>query len=55
MFICRINRIAVFSPYFLFKDLVTIFMAFIALCLFVFFIPNLLGDSENYVIKESML
>ena len=41
-----------FSPYFLFKDLVTIFMAFIALCLFVFFIPNLLGDSENYVIKE---
>jgi ubiquinol-cytochrome c reductase cytochrome b subunit len=31
-----------FVPYFLFKDLITIFL----------FIPNVLGDSENYVIAN---
>ena len=41
-----------FSPYFTFKDLITIFIFIIGLCLFVLFIPNMLGDSENYVIKD---
>jgi ubiquinol-cytochrome c reductase cytochrome b subunit len=43
-----------FSPYFLFKDLVTIFIFFGSLTLFVFFMPNLLGDSENYVMANPM-
>ena len=44
-----------FSPYFTFKDLITIFIFIIGLCLFVLFIPNMLGDSENYVIKDANL
>jgi ubiquinol-cytochrome c reductase cytochrome b subunit len=41
-----------FAPYYLFKDLITIFIFIIVLSLFIFFMPNYLGDSENYVIKE---
>jgi ubiquinol-cytochrome c reductase cytochrome b subunit len=43
-----------FAPYFLFKDLVTIFIFFFGLSLFVFFMPNVLGDSENYVMANPM-
>lgn len=43
-----------FAPYFIFKDLVTIFLFFIILSLFVFFMPNVLGDSENYVMANPM-
>jgi ubiquinol-cytochrome c reductase cytochrome b subunit len=43
-----------FAPYFLFKDLVTIFIFIIGLSIFVFFMPNLLGDSENYVMANPM-
>jgi ubiquinol-cytochrome c reductase cytochrome b subunit len=42
------------APYFLFKDLVTIFLFIIVLSLFVFFMPNALGDSENYVMANPM-
>jgi quinol-cytochrome oxidoreductase complex cytochrome b subunit len=45
------ERIA-FAPYYIFKDLITIFIFIFVLSLFVFFMPNVLGDSENYVIKE---
>ena len=38
-----------FHPYFTFKDLVTIFAFFLALSLFVFYIPNALGHSDNYI------
>ena len=41
-----------FAPYFLFKDLITIFLFIIVLSIFVLFIPNVLGDSENYVIAN---
>nr|YP_010259490.1 apocytochrome b [Myrothecium inundatum]UIX25786.1 apocytochrome b [Myrothecium inundatum] len=44
----------VFAPYFLFKDLITIFIFFLVLSLFVFFMPNVLGDSENYVMANPM-
>jgi len=44
----------VFAPYFLFKDLITIFIFFFVLSLFVFFMPNVLGDSENYVMANPM-
>ena len=43
-----------FAPYFIFKDLITIFLFFIALSIFVFFMPNMLGDSENYVMANPM-
>ena len=43
-----------FAPYFLFKDLVTIFLFFFILSVFVFFFPNALGDSENYVMANPM-
>jgi ubiquinol-cytochrome c reductase cytochrome b subunit len=43
-----------FSPYYVFKDLVTIFLFFLILSIFVFFMPNILGDSENYVMANPM-
>lgn len=43
-----------FAPYFLFKDLITIFILIVILSIFVFFIPNALGDSENYVMANPM-
>ncbi len=43
-----------FSPYFIFKDLITIFLFILVLALFVFFMPNILGDSENYVMANPM-
>nr|QXQ00363.1 apocytochrome b [Tuber umbilicatum] len=47
------DRLA-FAPFFLFKDLVTIFIFIWVLSIFVFFMPNSLGDSENYVIANPM-
>jgi ubiquinol-cytochrome c reductase cytochrome b subunit len=47
------DRLA-FAPYFLFKDLITIFIFIIGLSVFVFFMPNALGDSENYVPANPM-
>ena len=43
-----------FAPYFIFKDLITIFILIIVLSIFVFFMPNMLGDSENYVMANPM-
>jgi ubiquinol-cytochrome c reductase cytochrome b subunit len=43
-----------FAPYFIFKDLITIFLFIIILSIFVFFMPNVLGDSENYVMANPM-
>ena len=43
-----------FAPYYLFKDLITIFIFIFGLSLFVFFMPNLLGDSENYIMANPM-
>ena len=43
-----------FHPYFIFKDLVTIFLFIVVLSIFVFFMPNVLGDSENYVMANPM-
>lgn len=36
-------------PYFLFKDLVTIFVFMAAILLVVFYAPNVLGHSDNYI------
>ena len=43
-----------FAPYFLFKDLITIFVFMFVLSMFVFFMPNVLGDSENYIMANPM-
>ena len=43
-----------FAPYFIFKDLITIFIFMYLVSAFVFFIPNALGDSENYVMANPM-
>ena len=43
-----------FAPYYLFKDLVTIFVLIFVLSSFVFFAPNVLGDSENYIMANPM-
>lgn len=43
-----------FAPYFLFKDLITIFIFIFVLGFFVFFMPNVLGDSDNYIMANPM-
>jgi ubiquinol-cytochrome c reductase cytochrome b subunit len=43
-----------FAPYYLFKDLITIFIFIFVLSLFVFLMPNVLGDSENYIMANPM-
>jgi ubiquinol-cytochrome c reductase cytochrome b subunit len=48
------DRLA-FHPYFIFKDLVTIFGFFLALSIIVFFYPNLLGHSDNYIPADPMV
>ena len=53
MFQVTYDRLA-FAPYFLFKDLITIFIFIFVLSLFVFFMPNVLGDSDNYVMANPM-
>src|SRR6266403_1062225 len=47
------DRIA-FHPYFMFKDLVTIFLFFLVLSILVFYYPNLLGHSDNYIPANPM-
>jgi len=41
-------------PYFTLKDLVTIFLFFLILSVIVFFYPNLLGHSDNYIPANPM-
>jgi ubiquinol-cytochrome c reductase cytochrome b subunit len=43
-----------FAPYYIFKDLITIFLFIVILSIFVFFMPNALGDSENYIMANPM-
>ena len=43
-----------FAPYYLFKDLITIFIFIMGLSIFVFFMPNVLGDSDNYIMGNPM-
>ena len=41
-------------PYFTFKDLVTIFLFFLILSVMVFYYPNFLGHSDNYIPANPM-
>ncbi|YCL22019.1 cytochrome b synthesis (mitochondrion) [Komagataella phaffii] len=44
----NIDRISM-HPYFIFKDLITVFVFLFVFCLFVFFSPNTLGHPDNYI------
>jgi ubiquinol-cytochrome c reductase cytochrome b subunit len=41
-------------PYFIFKDLVTIFLFLLLLSIIVFYYPNTLGHSDNYIPANPM-
>lgn len=43
-----------FAPYFIFKDLITFVLFIVVLSVFVFFMPNVLGDSVNYEMANPM-
>ena len=43
-----------FHPYFIFKDLVTILAFLLALSIMVFYYPNVLGHSDNYIPANPM-
>jgi quinol-cytochrome oxidoreductase complex cytochrome b subunit len=43
-----------FHPYFTFKDLVTIVFFLLTLSVFVFYYPNVLGHSDNYIPANPM-
>jgi quinol-cytochrome oxidoreductase complex cytochrome b subunit len=38
-----------FHPYFVFKDLVTVILFILCLSIMLFYYPNLLGHSDNYI------
>lgn len=43
-----------FHPYFSFKDLVTVYLFFVLFTLIVFYAPDKLGHSDNYIEANSM-
>lgn len=43
-----------FAPYFVFKDLVTVFGALLAIVFIVSYYPNALGHSDNYIMANPM-
>ena len=43
-----------FHPYFVFKDLVTVFLFVLVLSIIVFFYLNVLGHSDNYIQANPM-
>lgn len=43
-----------FHPYFTFKDLVTVFLFMLVLAVMVFYAPNYLGHSDNYIPANPM-
>ena len=49
----NLDRLA-FHPYFVFKDLVTVVFFLLTLSIFVFYYPNALGHSDNYIPANPM-
>jgi hypothetical protein len=43
-----------FHPYFVFKDLVTVFVFLLVLSIVVFYAPNMMGHSDNYIPANPM-
>lgn len=49
----NVDRYAM-HPYFLFKDLVTLYLFLLALSIIIFYAPNLMGHSDNYIPANPM-
>jgi len=49
----NLDRLA-FHPYFVFKDLVTVVFFLLTLAIFVFYYPNAMGHSDNYIPANPM-
>ena len=49
----NVDKLAM-HPYFIFKDLVTILLFFLSLAVIIFYLPNLLGHSDNYIPANPM-
>jgi quinol-cytochrome oxidoreductase complex cytochrome b subunit len=49
----NLDRLA-FHPYFVFKDLVTVVFFILTLSIFIFYYPNVLGHSDNYIPANPM-
>jgi quinol-cytochrome oxidoreductase complex cytochrome b subunit len=49
----NVDRIPM-HPYFMFKDLITIFLFFLALAIIIFYMPNVIGHSDNYIPANPM-
>ena len=49
----NVDKLAM-HPYFIFKELVTILVFFLALAVIIFYLPNLLGHSDNYIPANPM-
>ena len=49
----NVDRLS-FHPFFTFKDLVTVFLFLLTLSIFVFYMPNALGHSDNYIPANPM-
>nr|QWC53670.1 apocytochrome b [Rhizoctonia solani] len=49
----NVDRLS-FHPFFTFKDLVTVFLFLLTLSIFVFYMPNVLGHSDNYIPANPM-
>lgn len=41
-------------PYYIFKDLVTVMAGLLFIAILVFYVPNLLGHSDNYIPANNM-
>jgi Cytochrome b subunit of the bc complex len=44
-----------FHPYFIFKDLVTIFFFLLVLSIIIFYYPNVMGHNDNYIPADPMV
>lgn len=51
---CNVDRLS-FSPYFIYKDLITVIIYFIIIGYCVFYVPNKLGHSDNYIEANPMV
>lgn len=49
----NVDKLAM-HPYFIFKDLVTILLFFLAMALIIFYMPNVMGHSDNYIPANPM-
>nr|ANP26197.1 apocytochrome b [Campylaephora sungminbooi] len=50
----KVDKISMF-PYFIIKDVLGLILFFIFFCLFIYFYPNILGHSDNYIEANPMV